>query len=137
MAYIIADNIISPLGETSEENYLSVKAGRSGIRAYEPGTCNIPEGFYASLLFEDFETLALRSAQKAIANAQLELKGKRIAFILSSTKGNIEENISLADSAQRIASQLGIDSQPIVVCNACISGLSALILGNRLIESEL
>ena len=137
MAYIIADNIISPLGETSEENYLSVKAGRSGIRAYEPGTCNIPEGFYASLLFEDFETLALRSAQKAIANAQLELKGKRTAFILSSTKGNIEENISLANSAQRIASQLGIDSKPIVVCNACISGLSALILGNRLIDSGL
>ena len=144
MAYIIADNIISPLGETSEENYLSVKAGRSGIRAYEPGTCNIPEGFYASLLFEDFETLALKSAQKAIANAlktkgnmRLELKGKRTAFILSSTKGNIEENISLADSAQRIASQLGIDSKPIVVCNACISGLSALILGNRLIGSGL
>lgn len=137
MAYIIADNIISPLGETSEENYLSVKAGRSGIRAYEPGTCNILEGFYASLLFEDFETLALRSAQKAIANAQLELKGKRTAFILSSTKGNIEENISLADSAQRIANLLGIDSKPIVVCNACISGLSALILGNRLIESGL
>lgn len=137
MAYIIADNIISPLGETSEENYLSVKAGRSGIRAYEPGTCNIPEGFYASLLFEDFETLALRSAQKAIGNAQLELKGKRTAFILSSTKGNIEKNISLADSAQRIASQLGIDTKPIVVCNACISGLSALILGNRLIDSDL
>lgn len=158
MAYIIADNIISPLGETSEENYLSVKAGRSGIRAYEPGTCNIPEGFYASLLFEDFETLALRSAQKAMANAQknigneqkdignkqkaignaqLELKGKRTAFILSSTKGNIEENISLADSAQRIASQLGIDAKPIVACNACISGLSALILGNRLIDSGL
>lgn len=158
MAYIIADNIISPLGETSEENYLSVKAGRSGIRAYEPGTCNIPEGFNASLLFEDFETLALKSAQKAITNAQknienaqkdignkqkaigngrLELKGKRTAFILSSTKGNIEENISLADSAQRIASQLGIDSKPIVVCNACISGLSALILGNRLIDSGL
>lgn len=144
MAYIIADNIISPLGETSEENYLSVKAGRSGIRTYEPGTCNLPEGFYASLLFEDFETLALKSAQKAIANAQktmgnaqLELKGKRTAFILSSTKGNIEENISLADSAQKIASQLGIDAKPIVVCNACISGLSALILGNRLIDSGL
>lgn len=137
MAYIIADNIISPLGETSEENYLSVKAGRSGIRAYEPGTCNIPEGFYASLLFEDFETLVLKSAQKAIANERLELKGKRTAFILSSTKGNIEENISLADSAQRIASQLGIDAKPIVVCNACISGLSALILGNRLIDSGL
>ena len=151
MAYIIADNIISPLGETSEDNYLSVKSGRSGIRAYEPGTCNIPEGFNASLLFEDFETLALKSAQKAIGNAQknianeqknignaqLELKGKRTAFILSSTKGNIEKNISLADSAQRIANQLGIDSKPIVVCNACISGLSALILGNRLIDSGL
>ena len=43
----------------------------------------------------------------------------------------------MADSAQRIASQLGIDAKPIVVCNACISGLSALILGNRLIDSGL
>ena len=79
----------------------------------------------------------IANEQKNIGNAQLELKGKRTAFILSSTKGNIEENISLADSAQRIASQLGIDSKPIVVCNACISGLSALILGNRLIDSGL
>lgn len=89
-------------------------------------------------------TKAIANAQKDIANelktignGQLELKGKRTAFILSSTKGNIEENISLADSAQRIANQLGIDAKPIVVCNACISGLSALILGNRLIDSDL
>ncbi len=137
MAYIIADNIISPLGETSEDNYLSVKsAGRASV-LMSLGHAIFLEGFNASLLFEDFETLALKSAQKAIRNAQLELKGKRTAFILSSTKGNIEENISLADSAQRIASQLGIDAKPIVVCNACISGLSALILGNRLIDSGL
>ena len=35
MVTIISDNIISPLGTTSEENYQNVKAGASGIRTYD------------------------------------------------------------------------------------------------------
>ena len=50
MVYVLADNIISPLGETSEENYQAVKAGRSAIHAYIPMTDGIPDGFMASLL---------------------------------------------------------------------------------------
>ena len=33
MVYVLADNIISPLGTTSEENYQAVKAGNSAIRS--------------------------------------------------------------------------------------------------------
>lgn len=176
MAYVLADNIISPLGNTSEENYQQVKAGKSGIRTYEPGSHGIPEGFTASLLPDeeqsvivkddgqglpskgtkltfkhgDFELLAIASAKLAMEQASVkqasvpssaaqtsetpDWSGDRVAFILSSTKGAIESSVNLSSSAQRIAQRLGITTTPIVVCNACISGLSALILGSRLIE---
>lgn len=159
MAYVLADNIISPLGTTSEENYQQVKAGKSGIRTFEPGSHGIPEGFTASLLSDeeqtivagderlsfkhgDFEHLAIASALQAMEQASVKATSvNRVVFILSSTKGNIEklgdnESFSLSSSAQRIAHALGITTPPIVVCNACISGLSALILGSRLIENE-
>lgn len=134
MAYVLADNIISPLGDTSEDNYLSVKAGKSGIRTYSPNTLGIPEGFTASIMQADFEDLAFQSAKKAVLASNIDVSQKNVAFILSSTKGAIEKNMDLADSANKIAKQLGITTPPIVVCNACISGLSALILGVRLIE---
>lgn len=134
MAYVLADNIISPLGDTSDENYLSVKAGKSGIRTYAPGTLGIPEGFTASLLLADFEELAYESARKALSSSGIKASQDKVVFVLSSTKGAVEKQVSLSESAKRIATRLGITTRPIVVCNACISGLSALILASRLIE---
>ncbi len=145
MAYVLADNIISPLGTTSEENYLAAKAGKSGIHDYAPGTLGIPEGFTASWMASDFEEMALESAQKALAASGVDDSKDRVVFILSSTKGAIEklsvqdddiQEHGLSESAKRIASKLGVTTQPIVVCNACISGLSALILGERLLDME-
>ena len=66
MVYVLADNIISPLGTTSEENYQSVKAGNSAIRRYAPMTDGVPEGFMASLMLSDFEELVFSSVNKAI-----------------------------------------------------------------------
>ena len=145
MVYVLADNIISPLGTTSEENYLAAKAGKSGIHAYKPGTLGIPEGFTASWMASDFEEMAFESAQKALSASGVNGSKARVVFILSSTKGDIEKlsdqdgdilEYGLSASAKRIASKLGISTQPIVVCNACISGLSAVILGERLIDMK-
>lgn len=134
MAYVLADNIISPLGQTSEENYLSVKTGKSAIRTYSSGEMDIPEEFAASLLLEDFEELAFTSAQRALEKSEIDVKHEKVVFILSSTKGNVEDMTPLADSAERIAARLGINTPPFVVCNACISGLSALTLASRLLD---
>lgn len=134
MAYVLADNIISPLGQTSEENYLSVKTGKSAIRVYSSGEMDIPEEFAASLLLEDFEELAFTSAQMALEKSEIDVKQEKVVFILSSTKGNVEDMTPLADSAERIAARLGINTPPFVVCNACISGLSALTLASRLLD---
>ena len=143
MVSVLADNIISPLGETSEENYLAVKGGKSAIRTYAPMTLGIPNGFVASLLSSDFEDLAFRSAQSAIDASGINVSGTRTVFILSSTKGAIEklgqtddDKLYLGNIAQRIATRLGIQLSPIVVCNACISGLAAMILASRLLVSK-
>lgn len=134
MAYVLADNIISPLGQTSEENYLSVKTGKSAIRTYSSGELGIPEEFAASLLLGDFEELAFMSAQRALEKSKVDVKHEKVVFILSSTKGNVEDMTPLADSAEKIASRLGIMPPSFVVCNACISGLSALTLASRLLD---
>ena len=136
MAYVLADNIISPLGETSEENYLSVKAGKSGIRTFAPGTLGIPDGFTASLMFADFEELAYQSAKQALDSSGIDATQDNVVFILSSTKGAVEKHVGLDESAMRIATRLGIQTKPIVVCNACISGLAALILASRLLDAD-
>lgn len=143
MVSVLADNVISPLGETSEENYQAVKEGKSAIHAYAPMTAGIPNGFVASLLSSDFEELAFRSAQKAIDASGINISSTRTVFILSSTKGAIEklgqtddDKLYLGNIAQRIATRLGIQLSPIVVCNACISGLAAMILASRLLVSK-
>ena len=148
MAFVISDNIISPLGFTSESNYEAVKGGRTGLRTWLPGTRNVPGSFTASLLSDEqtrqihdegmscFESMAVCSARKAITDADIDVSRADTVLIVSTTKGSVEEEVALSpgDSAQHIASALGFTTMPIVVCNACISGLAAIILANRLIE---
>jgi 3-oxoacyl-[acyl-carrier-protein] synthase I len=167
MAYVIADNIISPLGDTTEANYQALKQGKSGLRKYAATEMHVPQDYVASLLSDQqikdyadvvatedlvagnadtlsrFELIALTSARKAIKEAGIDVSGNDIVFILSSTKGSVEEMRRhddvcprLGESAQRIARRLGITTQPIVVCNACISGVSALVLAQRLLQAE-
>lgn len=154
MAYVLADHIISPLGNTSETNYLAVKAGKTGLCSFEAGCRGVSDPFVASLLSEEqkavlpqkegwsyFENLAYASALQSIQKSGIEVSQANTCFILSTTKGSIESldldsesKPYLATSAFKISRELGFVTQPIVVCNACISGLSALILASRLLE---
>ena len=142
MATIIADNIISPLGCSTQANYQAIKAGKSALCHYQniPG---LPFPFTASLFsdkqkqefmldgYTTFESLAITSIRKTLAACQIPLN-ERTCLIISSTKQD-EEKMFKA-SSHSIAQAVGITTTPITVCNACISGVSALILGNRLIE---
>ena len=156
MVFKIADSIISPLGETTGENYLAAKAGRAKLCRYEHHW-QIPEPFTASLLTEEqnqrlkiegltrFEAMAYHSIVGALRQTNLDVKAKNVVLILSTTKGNIEllaeqpadkSPIYPGTAAQRIADKLGITTTPITVCNACISGVSAIILALRLLEAQ-
>jgi 3-oxoacyl-[acyl-carrier-protein] synthase-1 len=155
--YVIADNIFSPLGKTTEANMKALLAGNSGIRQIQSDIN--PEPFYASLFYsgdipEDneltsFEKMIFLSAEEAMHRSGIEFTGGNLntGFILSTTKGNIslienntdgalpEERISLNTSATLIAKKLGFQTEPLVVSHACISGLLAIITGMRLIQS--
>ena len=156
MVYKLADNIISPLGATTEMNYQAVKSGISSLSRYDH-LWNIPEPFTASLFSAEqqkqysidgltrFESLAYCSVKEAIQHTDINLSSHRVVFILSTTKANIEllENPATPPSmlypgisAKRITSKLNIETEPIVVCNACISGVSAIVLAMRLLESN-
>ena len=146
MISILSTNITSPLGFTTEQNYRTVRSGVFALRRYE-GLWGVPEPFTASLFSEEqraalatpgytfFEAIAIHSVREALSRVALDLASPRVIFILSTTKGNIGQSPTLA--AQRIAEAVGITTKPIVVCNACVSGLSAQLLADRLLSAGL
>lgn len=132
---IIATNITSPLGRTTEENYNAVVNGRTALRQHNAGERGVPFDYCAALFDEkpQFEALAYTSASEALSRAEgIDLS--RTVFILSSTKGDL--TTPLADNARNIALRLGIKNEPIVVCNACISGVAAQVLALRLLRNR-
>ena len=152
----IADNIISPLGITSQENFENVLHGITMLKRHQD-RFNLHEEFYGSLFdkekieailkeeisnigdFTFFESLCIASAQKAISECNLSPKESNVLFVLSSTKGNVEylehsltdERCFLSESAEKIANYFGNHNTPIVVSNACISGVCAQITAVR------
>lgn len=152
--YIVSDNITSPLGNTSEENFKQVKAGATGIRFINNPVLS-PEPFYASVFnavpntgtYTRFEHYCIESIKDALASTSVSLQSPDTVFILSTTKGNIEliesqpyseelkERVSLFGTAKKIAAHFGATNKPLVVSNACISGVLAIIIAKRLLQS--
>lgn len=152
----IADNIISPLGFNSEDNFRAVLAGRCMLRCYtdefglrEPFVGSLFNRFEVEKLLnyeiaenEDytfFEKLCIVSTKKAIESCHLSAGESNVIFVLSTTKGNVdclEDTLEdarcyLASSAQKIARYFGNNNTPVVVSNACISGVCAQIAAVR------
>ena len=162
MIFNIGDNIVSPLGWTTAENWSAVVDGRSGLRPY-PHRFGLPEPFFASLFDEDkvnefflnlphkqeenytkVEKLAILSATDAIANAGIDPADPQVVFVFSTTKGNVElledlrgyepERPYLWRSAQLVSRHFGNSNEPVVVSNACISGCAAQVAAARLLR---
>ncbi len=157
------DNLLTPLGLATAETYHAVKAGQSALRLYE-GLWGLPEPFVASLLDHEaidqallaryttdqvealtfFEKIAILSVSRALETTAVDPASNRVQFFLSTTKGNValleEENRYRANvlpdySAQRICDFFHNPNPPIVVSNACISGLCAQIAAMRALQS--
>ncbi|MCR5455964.1 MAG: beta-ketoacyl synthase [Bacteroidales bacterium] len=161
MIEIVSDNIVSPLGTTSAENYRNVKAGKRGIKGYDSlygldfrVSCSMMDN---NLIDSEFnavsdgdqhhtrlEKMVLVSAAKAIKDAGIDASKPDVKFYLSTTKGNIalldqgiadHHKLYLHDTARTIASYFGNTNRPIVISNACISGISAIITACRELEA--
>jgi 3-oxoacyl-[acyl-carrier-protein] synthase-1 len=152
--YIIADNIISPLGITTQENFGHLLNGDSGITRHSPGPVH-EQPFFASLMAEDkmgvhaesytrFEKIIIHSISSAVNSCAIDITDASTGIVIATTKGNIglietrnyaAQKLPLHYSAGLIAAHFGNPNTPVVVSNACISGLTALTAGKRLIEA--
>lgn len=144
--WLLSDSIVSPLGGSSEENYKNILLDNTGIRKINGGPGD--REIHASLL-EDvaespslsrFENLSLRAAKGALQNFTPD--PERTLLIVSTTKGNISllrhhrdhARISLHATARYIADNLGL-RHTLVISNACISGVLALIAAGRFLQT--
>ena len=162
MIVSVAHNILSPLGMTTAENYAAVKAGRSMLKRYE-GLWDLPEPFVASLMDRDkveqdfveiadnkkytfFEKMIILSATKALKQTDIDPKSNKVQFVLSTTKGNVflldkretgfpQERVLLGVAARQMTDFFHNPNTPLVVSNACISGVCAQIEAMRNLES--
>ena len=158
----VSDNIISPLGMTTAENYAAVKAGRSELKRHD-GLWLLPEPFTASLMNREmvnetaadlhiddrytiFEKMIILSAAKALEQTNIDPTSDSVLFILSTTKGNVflldkrekgfpAERVLLGQAAKQMTDYFHNPNTPIVVSNACISGVCAQIQAMRELES--
>ena len=157
----ISDNVISPLGIGTSENFLAIKDGKSALRLHSGAERDIPEDFCASIIDEDslkeeylkagipedgytpFEKRLMLSVSLALRGTGIDPSSDRVLFIISSTKGNVDllhtEDPAGREypgySAKRVASFFGNPVPPVTVSNACISGLSAQINAVRELET--
>ena len=157
----VSDNIISPLGMSTAENYAAVKTGRSDLKRRD-GLWNLPEPFTASLMDREavtetatqwhlddrytfFEKMIILSAAKALEQTEIDPASDKVLFILSTTKGNVflldkretgfpQERVRLGMAAKQMTDYFLNPNVPIVVSNACISGVCAQIQAMRELE---
>ena len=161
MVVKVADCVLSPLGCGTLANYEAAKKGLTSLRRYE-NKWGLPEAFVASFFDEDmlsavcaevggsgytrFERMAIAVAAKALAQTNVDAASPDTMFVLASTKGNIHllssetecdvEGLSLSVAAHKIARWFGNSRAPLVVCNACISGLHAQIEAVRMLQAK-
>jgi 3-oxoacyl-[acyl-carrier-protein] synthase-1 len=160
--YINETNCITPLGFDVDSNIEAILRGDSGIQLHQDISL-MPNPFYASVIADEkinsafekistdkkysrLEKMMILALEPMIKNSKIELNSKT-AFILSTTKGNVTalkenseasfQNAHLDVLAQNIADFFGFQTTPIVISNACVSGILAISVAKRMIQSEL
>ena len=158
--YISSNNILSPLGFTSKENIDQIIKEKSGI-TLQNIIGKIPS--YAALIINDnlnqafqticdnygfnkLEKMMLLSLKDTISKASFSITAKT-ALIIATTKGNVnvlnsklsyiaKEKVYLSELGKQIKNFFGFINEPIIVSNACVSGVLAVAVAKRLIQNE-
>lgn len=155
-AYITDYNIITPLGFDVESNWDSIQQGKTGIKKHqiidgqpEFLASKIDEGelnnkfkiSFENQNFTKLEKMLLLALKPLVENHKIHEKS---LLILSTTKGNIDllknktqvpQEAFLSVLAQKIADYFDFKMKPIVVSNACVSGVMAASVSKKLLES--
>lgn len=154
--YITDTNCVTPLGFDVASNWDALLKGQSGIGFYEK--LGMLESFYAAVIdseklntvfagiskedhFTKLEKMLILALTPIISQHKIT---NRTAFVFSTTKGNIRllenennpiEAAHLSALAKKISSFFGFTTVPIVVSNACVSGILAITVAKRIIQT--
>tara|TARA_R110002050_G_scaffold69507_6_gene150421 strand:- start:13930 stop:15078 length:1149 start_codon:yes stop_codon:yes gene_type:complete len=157
--YLSYNNIVSSLGFDSPTVVHNIHEGLSGVTLIEDENL-FPSPFYASVLDTDklgmafeklqpngdytrLEKMMILSLTKIIKASGVALTD-RVGLILSTTKGNIDtldprnpmpsERAYLGTLGHIIKNYFGFTTEPIVLSNACVSGILAISIAKRFIS---
>ncbi|AZA72248.1 beta-ketoacyl synthase N-terminal-like domain-containing protein [Chryseobacterium indoltheticum] len=157
--YITDYNCVTPLGFDVESNWKALLEGKSGVDLHKVSD-NL-EAFFVSKIdsekleiefkrffdsaqndnFTRLEKMFLLSLKPLVERHNIT---EQTAFILSTTKGNIRllknettlpEGVYLSNLAQKLANFFGFKTKPIVVSNACVSGVMAISVAKNMIQA--
>lgn len=131
----IADNIYSPLGISTADNFKAVMSGISGLKFYPDMFDNV-EPFTASAMpvRMTFRQMCIESATRALQQTDIDPSSDDVIFVFSTTKG---EDLRLWEPSVAVARHFGNHNRPIIVSNACISGVNAQIMASRVLKAGL
>ena len=164
--FFVSDNIISSLGFTAAENISKISCGQTGIAYVEPDRflhrvlpfalvddAELNEKTESASIpghFTRLERMMLLSASDALKDSGIDAAGKRTLFVVSTTKGNIDE-LSLQRTSNsehqtsdtgnplwalggRIRNFFNNPNPATVVSNACVSGVLAVEIAARMLR---
>ena len=160
--YIVADGMVTSLGAGTWTNVEAVRAGKTGVALHSglvedetgndlPVMCGLVGDFNGDIDgMTRTESLAVAAVSEAAGKVSRHdgAEERRKALIFSSTKGNIgildvapentaalPEEVFLDCSAKRIGRHFGYHPEDVfTVSNACISGVSSIVVAKRMIE---
>jgi 3-oxoacyl-[acyl-carrier-protein] synthase-1 len=157
--FIAEMNCITPLGFDVFSNIKNIENGVSGIQLHnKPKLFAAP--FYASIIedvdldlafakvtsaknYSRLEKMMILALEPIIKKAKVVLN-ERAALILSTTKGNITalenkniESAYLHQLAQNVADFFEFKATPIVISNACVSGILSVSVAKRIIQADM
>lgn len=91
----------------------------------------------------ELETLMIEQVGEVLHTSGLSLADSSVALVISTTKGNVgllegnteamPEDAYLYNTAKKVAAHYNASNQPVLISNACISGVSAFVVARRLI----
>lgn len=143
--YLGASSLRTCLGDKTE-TLVALRNGESGLVYSE--TYAMPIGVADVKEYEGytrFESLLIEQLQSVVASSGVDLSSDDAQLVISTTKGNIDylerncdnipERAYIDVAAQLIANYFKCKNRPIIISNACISGVSAFVVARWLLTS--